>query len=130
MIPLIITKIAHIVGISSSLLYSVCYIETGLRTVNNYADGHGGSYGQCQLNLSTARAQLSYIDLLALQQRSVNYKVAALYLKKLRLKYGNTRDTVAAYNAGTVRIKNNNYTNYVYVDKVMNIYYKVEDNIE
>jgi soluble lytic murein transglycosylase-like protein len=120
----LISVIAKKVGVSASLLLSICTVETGLRNVNNLEDPNGGSYGVCQVSLPAARSVMPYIGILALQQPEVNIEVAALYLKKLQQKYDdNIWHSVAAYNAGTPRMVDGVYRNQKYVDKVQKVYY-------
>jgi soluble lytic murein transglycosylase-like protein len=122
----LISTIATKVGISATLLLSICTVETNLRNVNNTTDPHGGSFGICQLNLKTARSIHKYVDRLALQQPQVNIEIAALYLKKLNKKYKNEWHVVAAYNAGKARIENGFYLNQGYVDRVKRVYCRTE----
>jgi hypothetical protein len=117
------TLIADSVGVSASLLLSVCTVESGLRQVNNFGDANNrGSFGICQVSLDVAREQLHFLDKLALQQNVVNIRVSANHLKKLLKKYQNVNDAVSAYNMGHVRIRNNRYANQRYVDKISLLY--------
>lgn len=129
MIPVLVAKVASVVGISGNLLFSVCFTETGMHNVNNYKDRNGGSFGVCQIALPTAREQLPFVDRLALMQPRVNLLVAAMYLKKLKAKYKGLRETIAVYNAGSVRFVNNDFFNVKYVDKVMRTYYAVNGGV-
>lgn len=115
------TTIANQVGVSASLLISVCTAETGLRNVNNFGDANGrGSLGICQVGLPTAREQIKHVDALAMQQVRVNIRVAAIYLKKLERTYTSYPLIIAAYNMGHVKInRNGQLVNREYVDKVM-----------
>lgn len=121
MIPLIVGKIAYSVGISTHLLFAICTVESGFKNVNNYTDNQGPAFGVCQLHGDTAKEMLPYVDALALMQPKVNLLVAALYLKKQQNRYGNLTDVIASYNAGSVFIVNNEYTNKEYVDKVVSV---------
>lgn len=122
MVPVIAAKVAATIGISANLLFAVCQTETGFQTKNNFKDGHGGSYGICELNLKTARSFLPWVDMLALQQNEVNLTIAAMYLKKLQLKYSNnSMHSVSAYNQGLAWMTNGVYRNQVYVTKVMKV---------
>ncbi len=111
--------ISKTIGINAYLILSICSVETNLKSVNNFTDKNEASMGICQIQLTTARSLISHIDMLALQQNSVNINIAALYIKKLHKKYGNYSDTIAAYNAGRVKKINGRYVNYKYVDKVL-----------
>lgn len=123
MVPLIAT-IAKKVGVSATLLLSICTVETNLKNVNNFNDGNGGSFGVCQLNLNTARGINPAVDRLALQIPEVNIEIAAIYLKQLYDKYNNPWHSAAAYNAGLALIDNGSYRNQVYVSKVKLVYTK------
>ncbi len=111
------TLIAQKVGISVSLLLSICTVESNLRNVNNYNDKNNGSFGLCQLNLDTARLLKPHLDRLALQQPSVNIHTAALYIKQLEKQCSSPECLASGYNAGTPTMKNKKY-----VDKVMKVY--------
>ena len=118
MIPLFLS-IAKQVGVNATLLLSICSVESNLRVVNNFKDSNGGSYGICMLNINTAREIEPYIDILALQQKSVNIRIAALYIKKLQNRYDKMEDVIVSYNAGSVRMYNDEYINRGYLDKVI-----------
>lgn len=123
----LIVGIANTVGVSPMLLLSICQVETGMKVLNNYTDG--GSYGVAQLQLKTARTIVPRVDILALQQPSVNVMIAAKYLKSLLNKYGNDEwKAVAAYNAGSLKYKNGVLINKKYVDKVKKVYYHNDRN--
>lgn len=103
------------------VLVSICKVETGLKTVNNYTDPNGGSYGMCQINLNTARMIEPWMDRLALQQDIVNITTAAKYLKKLSNNTYSNAELIASYNAGSVRYTDDGlFINQEYVDNVMN----------
>lgn len=123
----LIVGIANKVGVSPFLLLSICQVETGMKVLNNYADG--GSYGVAQVQLKTARSIVPNVDILALQQPEVNVLVAAKYLKSLLNKYNNDEwKAIAAYNAGSLRYKNGMLINKKYVDKVKKVYYNYSSN--
>lgn len=122
LIPIIVTKVAATIGISANLLFAICQTETGFQTKNNFTDGHGGSYGICELNLKTARSFEPWVDMIALQQNEVNLRIAAKYIKKLQLKYNNnSMHSAAAFNAGYARIADGEYLNADYVNKVRKV---------
>lgn len=121
--------VANKVGVNSLLLVSICNVETGMKSVNNYKDHKGPSYGIAQIKLSTARSVEPVVDILALQQPQVNAGVAAKLLKRLEKKYGNKWDAVAAYNAGSLRYKNGVLINKKYVDKVRKNYYHLDKKL-
>jgi soluble lytic murein transglycosylase-like protein len=115
------TAIANQVGVSASLLISVCAVETNLRNVNNFGDANGrGSLGLCQVSVDAAKSVAPHLDGLALQQNAVNVKVAAMYLKKLENKYLFDELVIASFNAGSPRYtKSGKLRNKLYVDKVL-----------
>lgn len=119
--------VANKIGINPILLLSVCHVETGLRTLNNFNDG--GSYGIAQVQLNTARIYAPYADILSLQQPEFNAIIASKYLKTLLDKYKDPWSAVAAYNAGSLRYKNGKLINKKYVDKVKKAYYHYEKAI-
>ncbi len=125
----LIYSIANNIGVSASLLLSICTVETGLRNVNNYQDGNGGSFGVCQVSEPVARSFRPHIGRLALQQPEVNIEIAALYLKQLYDKYEHPWHSVAAYNGGKARIVDGVYRNQDYVNKVKKEYGRIHDGI-
>lgn len=85
------------------------------------------SWGLAQVLLSTARSvsgnkNLTVLDLV---KADVNLDIAAHYLSQQFNRYGgNIQDTLAAYNAGSVkRESDGSYINQDYVDKGMRWYY-------
>lgn len=129
MLTALISTIAMKVGVNGMLLLSICQVESGLRPVNNFKDGNGGSYGVCMINEKTAKSFFPFVDRLALQQPSENITIAAMYLKKLYSKYNNPWHSVAAFNAGKARMENGQYRNAEYVAKVKRVYCSIEDCI-
>ncbi len=117
--------ISKTVGINAYLVFSICFVETGAKPMNNFNDRNEASMGICQIQLTTARSLVPHLDMLALQQTTVNINVAAMYLHKLHKKYGNFPDTAAAYNAGHVKKVNGRYSNQTYVSKVMEKYNEI-----
>jgi soluble lytic murein transglycosylase-like protein len=84
------------------------------------------SWGLMQLLLSTARGVLGQPDLTTTQliNPRVNIEAGTRFLSQLWTRFGNMRDTIAAYNAGSPRIDPNTgkYVNQDYVDKVTKNY--------
>lgn len=116
-----IISAAKTIGVNAYLLVSLCTVETNLRNVNNFLDGHGrGSFGVCQVSLDKAREFFFFADRLSLQQPSFNAKVAALYLKSLGKQYKTNEELVSAYNAGQAVDYNR-----AYVEKVLSVYEKI-----
>lgn len=115
----ILTQAAKIVGVSAHLLIAICTIETNLNNINNFNDKYAPSFGVCQIQVNTARLIFSHIDALALQQAEVNALVAAALIKRLNRQYEQIDEVIAAYNAGSVIYKDNDFVNREYVDKVL-----------
>lgn len=91
-------------------------------------EAHKGdaSWGLMQLLLSTAREVLRNSSLTTTQliQPRVNIEAGTKFIAQLQSRFGNMRDAIAAYNAGSPRIdkKTNKYVNQGYVDKVTKNY--------
>lgn len=87
-------------------------------------EAHKGdaSWGLMQLLLTTARGVLGdpKLTITQLTQPRVNIEAGTKFLKQLWVRFGNMRDAIAAYNAGSPRIdtKTGKYVNQDYVDKV------------
>lgn len=116
---------ANKVGVSASLLLSICTVESGLRPVNNFTDHGGGSFGICQVQNSTAREIVPWADRLALQQPELNAYIAATVLKKKINKYGEVLG-IASYNSGSPKFLNGVLRNKKYVDKVQKLRYNID----
>lgn len=84
------------------------------------------SWGLMQLLLNTARQMLGQPNLTTTQliQPAVNIEAGTKFIAYNLNRFGNMRDAIAAYNAGSPRIdpKTGKYTNQSYVDKVTNNY--------
>ena len=83
------------------------------------------SWGLMQLLLSTARSVLQNSNLTTTQliQPRINIEAGTKFLSQLWSRFGNMRDAIAAYNAGSPRLgKDGKYVNKEYVDKVTNFY--------
>ncbi len=91
-------------------------------------EAHKGdsSWGLMQLLLSTARQVLGKPNLTTTEliQPAVNIEAGTKFLSQLWKRFGNMRDAIAAYNAGSPRIDKSTgkYTNQYYVDKVSKFY--------
>lgn len=91
-------------------------------------EAHKGdaSWGLMQLLLVTAREVLGIPNLTTTQliQPRVNIEAGTKFLSQLWSRFGNMRDAIAAYNAGSPRLdpKTGKYINAAYVDKVTNFY--------
>jgi soluble lytic murein transglycosylase-like protein len=110
------------------------WIKATIKTESNWDvnasrfEAHKGdaSWGLMQLLLSTARGVLSKPDLTTTQliQPRVNIEAGVKFLSQLWSRFGNMRDAIAAYNAGSPRLTpgTNKYVNQDYVDKVTKNY--------
>lgn len=96
-------------------------------------EAHKGdaSWGLMQLLLSTAKEVLRNPTLTTTQliQPRVNIEAGTKFISQLQSRFGNMRDVIAAYNAGSPRLnsKTGKYVNQDYVDRVTKNYnlYKV-----
>lgn len=127
-IPMSVIVAAKQVGVSAALLFSVCHVESHMKTINNFQDGHGrGSFGVCMVSLEVARSFKPEADRLALQQLSYNLLISAMYLKSLSDNYnGNISYIAAAYNGGYVYFNGKEIRNQVYVNKVLKVYGEIK----
>lgn len=109
------------------------WIKATIKTESNWDvnasrfEAHKGdaSWGLMQLLLSTARGVLSKPDLTTTQliQPRVNIEAGVKFLSQLWSRFGNMRDAIAAYNAGSPRLNaQGKYVNQDYVDKVTKNY--------
>lgn len=84
------------------------------------------SWGLMQVMLATGKEVLGdpNLTITRLTQPRVNIEIGTKFLKQLWTRFGNMRDAIAAYNAGSPRIdkKTGKYVNQAYVDKVMKNY--------
>lgn len=90
-------------------------------------EAHKGdaSWGLMQLLLATARQVLDNPNLTTTQliQPRNNIEAGTKFLSQLINRFGNMRDAIAAYNAGSPRLgKDGKYVNQDYVDKVIRYY--------
>lgn len=90
-------------------------------------EAHKGdaSWGLMQLLLATARSVLGNNNLTTTQliQPRNNIEAGTKFLSQLINRFGNMRDAIAAYNAGSPRLgKDGKYVNQDYVDKVTRFY--------
>jgi len=106
--------IAHLVGITPSLLLAICFTESNFR---NVAGDNGKSIGICQIKLNTAKMLDKKVTETELWDPLLNGFYAAKYLKYQQDRYKGRKDAEycikSAYNAGSC-IKSNRK----YVDKV------------
>lgn len=104
-----------------TLALAICFVESSNRySIVNLSDGGSASYGWCQIKYTTAKEMGFKGNITDLWfNKKINQKLAIKYLQKQYARYGNFRDAVAAYNAGSVK-KNLKgvFVNQKYVDKV------------
>ena len=109
---------SKIAAISFNLLYSICFVETGLRNVDNFHDNKHPSRGICQVQVNTARFFAPHLDALSLKLPVVNTLIAAKYLAYQNKRYkGNLVKVISSYNAGHFITGNKKYV--AKVKKVM-----------
>ena len=86
------------------------------------AIGNACSFGLMQIMGRTARLMGYTHDLTGLWQPIINLNYCCKFLAKLMKRYGgNVRHSIAAYNAGSARMRDDGgYVNQGYVDKVCN----------
>lgn len=112
--PLYIKAIATAakkVGVSYTLLLSICFTESNLSNKTNTYDEHKGSHGICQVNGIHAKT------IETLYNPNTNALIAAKILKANLDKYKDTWVAVSAYSTG-----NNKWFNKDYVNKVKKNY--------
>lgn len=91
-------------------------------------EAHKGdaSWGLMQLLLATAREVMKdpNLTITQLTQPRVNIEAGTRFLSQLWTRFGNMKDAIAAYNAGSPRInpKTGKYINQEYVDNVLKNY--------
>jgi soluble lytic murein transglycosylase-like protein len=116
-------------GVEPALIKAHIKAESNWDVNASRYEAHKGdaSWGLMQLLLATAREitgnpNMTTTDLI---QPRTNIEAGTRYIAlQLRRYNGSLKDAIAAYNAGTARIKpgTNEYTNQSYVDKVLNNY--------
>lgn len=91
-------------GLPAGLLESVCYVESTHRVkAIHHHDGHGTSYGICQIKLATAQSLGFKGTDYDLMKPSTNIYYAGLYLKKQISRYSSVKRGVIAYNYGNAK---------------------------
>lgn len=126
----IINKAAIKYGLESAAIKAVIEIESNFNPAAYRYEAHlkDASWGLMQLLLSTARETSNNSNLTAseLLKPEINIDIGTKYLSKLYLKYhSNIYDTVAAYNAGSVRKTiTGQYVNQSHVDRFKVAYLK------
>jgi soluble lytic murein transglycosylase-like protein len=105
------------VGVSYTLLLSICITESNLTNSTNSYDSNKGSHGICQINAVHSD------DVSSLYNPTVNALLAAKILKTNLDKYKDTWVAVSAYSTG-----NNRWFNSDYVNKVKLNYQRITSN--
>lgn len=123
----IIQEMSKKYNIETSLIKAIIKTESNWDVNASRFEAHKGdaSWGLMQLLLSTAREVLGNPQLITTQliQPRNNIEAGTKFLSQLWGRFGNMRDAIAAYNAGSPRLgKDGEYVNQDYVDKVMNAY--------
>ena len=107
------------------LLDAICYVESGHKADAMHVDDGGShSIGICQIKLSTARQMGFKGTEEALRNPRTNIYYAASYLHNRLVRYdGDVVNSVAAYNAGSVKLTDKKVPiNVNYVRKVLRIW--------
>ena len=119
----LVVRIAKQYGVPSALVKAVIKQESNWDMNASRYEQHLGdtSWGLMQVLLKTAKDTLNN-DQLTIQELIVpttNITVGTRYLGVLLNRWGNLKDAVAAYNAGSPRLdKDGKYVNKEYVDNV------------
>ena len=124
----IIQEMANKYNVEPALIKGIIKTESNWDVNASRFEAHKGdaSWGLMQLLLSTAKGVLENPDLTTTQliQPRVNIEAGTKLLNQLVNRFGNMRDSIAAYNAGSPRLDSTGraYVNQDYVDKVTNAY--------
>ena len=124
----IIQEMGQKYGIEPELIKAHIKVESNWDVNASRYEAHKGdaSWGLMQLLLSTAREVLQNPNLTTTQliQPRNNIEAGTRFISQLRSRFGNVRNAIAAYNAGSPRLDSTgkNYVNQDYVDKVTNAY--------
>lgn len=123
----IINEMSLKYNIEPALIKAIIKTESNWDVNASRYEAHKGdaSWGLMQLLLATARTVLGNANLTTTQliQPRVNIEAGTKLMADNWTRWGNLRDAVAAYNAGSPRLgKDGKYVNSLYVDKVWNNY--------
>jgi soluble lytic murein transglycosylase-like protein len=123
----IILEMSQKYNIEPAMIKGIIKTESNWDVNASRFEAHKGdaSWGLMQLLLATARAIMNTPDMTTTQliQPRMNIEAGTKLLAQNWTRFGNLRDAVAAYNAGTPRLgKDGKYVNAAYVDKVMKNY--------
>src|SRR4051812_22278793 len=104
----IINEMSKKYGIEPAWIKAHIKVESNWDTnASRYEAGHNdSSWGLMQLMLATAKEVLqdSNLSISTLLQPRVNIEAGTRYLSQLWSRFGNMRDAIAAYNAGSPRL--------------------------
>lgn len=123
----IITEIGTRYGVEPALIKAHIKAESNWDVnASRYEVGHSdASWGLMQVMLETARGVLGDSSLTTTQliQPRVNIEAGTKFIAQNLNRFGNMRDAIAAYNAGSPRLTTaGKYVNQVYVDRVTKNY--------
>ena len=124
----IIQEMSQKYNIESSLIKAIIKTESNWDVNASRFEAHKGdaSWGLMQLLLNTARNVLGNANLTTTQliQPRNNIQAGTKLMAENWNRWGNLRDSIAAYNAGSPRLDSTGrkYVNQDYVDKVTNAY--------
>ena len=123
----IIQEMSQKYGIESAWIKAHIKVESNWDVNASRFEAHknDASWGLMQVLLQTARDVLGDQNLTTTQLINPrnNIEAGTKFLSQLWSRFGNMRDAIAAYNAGSPRIGNDGkYVNQDYVDKVTNAY--------
>lgn len=123
----IIVEMGAKYNIEPALVKAIIKTESNWDVNASRFEVHKGdaSWGLMQLLLATARSVLKIPDMTTTQliQPRINIEAGTKLIAENLNRWGNMRDAIAAYNAGSPRLgKDGKYVNAAYVDKVYNAY--------
>jgi soluble lytic murein transglycosylase-like protein len=123
----IIIEMGQKYNIEPALIRGIIKTESNWDVNASRYEAHKGdaSWGLMQLLLATARGVMGIPDMNTTQliQPRINIEAGTKLLAQNWTRFGNLRDAVAAYNAGSPRLgKDGKYVNAPYVDKVFKNY--------
>jgi soluble lytic murein transglycosylase-like protein len=123
----IINEMGQKYNIEPAMIKGVIKAESNWDVNASRFEAHKGdaSWGLMQVMLSTARSVLNMPDMTTTQliNPRINIEAGTKFLADNWTRFGNLRDAVAAYNAGSPRLgADGKYVNAAYVDRVFKNY--------
>lgn len=117
-------SVSQTFNLPEGLLSSVCFVESSYNVkAVHIDDGGADSIGVCQVQHSTARLFGFHGTAAQLQNPKINAYYAGRYLSWQLNRYdGNMHKAIAAYNAGSWRIRDGKTRNQQYVNKVFKVW--------